>query len=97
MIILLKNKSLTGREKSIVEQKEFSLPSSIMKSIRNFIAPINKRDGSNKIKNPLVLYARDQKARRIRANRKLGIDLKTNVPKNPKLNQSLTKEITKDG
>lgn len=55
MIILLKNKSLTGREKSIVEQKEFSLPSSIMKSIRNFIAPINKRDGSNKIKNPLVL------------------------------------------
>lgn len=97
MIILLKNKSLTGREKSIVKQKEFSLPSSIMKSIRNFIAPINKRDGSNKIKNPLVLYARDQKARRIRANRKLGIDLKTNVPKNPKLNQSLTKEITKDG
>lgn len=82
---------------SSAKQKEFGLPGSIMRAVRNSIAPVNKRNGSNKIKNPLVLYARDQKVRRIRANRKLGIDLKTNIPKNSELNRNLTKEITRDG
>lgn len=64
--------------------------------VNNFIkllVPTSK----SKVKNPIVRYARSQKARRIKANRKLGIDLKTNIPQNPELSRNLTKEVTKSG
>lgn len=91
MIILSKNKSFTGRdlieklysEGWELEQREYG--------VNNFIkllVPTSK----SKVKNPIVRYARSQKARRIKANRKLGIDLKTNIPQNPELSRNLTKE-----
>lgn len=96
MIILSKNKSFTGRdlieklysEGWELEQREYG--------VNNFIkllVPTSK----SKVKNPIVRYARSQKARRIKANRKLGIDLKTNIPQNPELSRNLTKEVTKSG
>ena len=50
----------------------------------------------NKAADKLVKYARNQKARRIKANRKLGIDLKNSIPQNRELSRNLTKEILKD-
>ena len=73
------------------KQREYGL-NSFIKSTKMLI-PSSK----SRIKNPLVRYARSQKARRIKANRKLSIDLKNNIPQNNELNRNLTKEITRNG